>query len=255
MYNKDKDYYEILEISPNASAKMIKRARNTLQQLCHADKGSASSSHIRSQLINEAYAVLSDESQRLRYDRCRIAYQSEFEKKVEEAADAKKAADALASKIAQEAHEYKQRAEKAEKKADEAMRKVKQSEEYMLAGHQAFEEVSSSNDTLRNNLHEETQLRRYFEVEYSRSKEELKHAKQKLDKNSETKSNICKAARLLFYVPLLVAGVIGLLMSLVVFCFSDAGQSLAFLLAALASPLSWVSYKSIKRQPVEEAVA
>lgn len=60
--------YEILEISPAASARVIKAAYRCLAQFNHPDKNSAAASGERLALINHAYAVLSDPPQRQRYD-------------------------------------------------------------------------------------------------------------------------------------------------------------------------------------------
>ena len=62
--------YDALEVSPRASALVIKAAYRCLAQVNHPDKnaGSAAASERLAQ-INHAYAVLSDPDQRRRYDR------------------------------------------------------------------------------------------------------------------------------------------------------------------------------------------
>ena len=62
--------YDILQVSPRASADVIKAAYRCLAQHHHPDKnaGTASANHTLAQ-INHAYAVLSDPVARLRYDR------------------------------------------------------------------------------------------------------------------------------------------------------------------------------------------
>lgn len=61
--------YDALEVSPRASALVIKAAYRCLAQTHHPDKnaGSAAASARLAQL-NHAYAVLSDPAQRRRYD-------------------------------------------------------------------------------------------------------------------------------------------------------------------------------------------
>ena len=61
--------YDALEVSPRASALVIKAAYRCLAQINHPDKnsGSATASERLTQ-INHAYAVLSDPDQRRRYD-------------------------------------------------------------------------------------------------------------------------------------------------------------------------------------------
>lgn len=68
------DYYEILEISPRASIETIKAAYKALCKKYHPDASSegAQSGDVRSGermiRLNEAYAILSDESRRRDYD-------------------------------------------------------------------------------------------------------------------------------------------------------------------------------------------
>ncbi len=61
--------YDVLEVSPQASALVIKAAYRCLAQANHPDKnaGSAAAS-VRLAQINHAYAVLSDPDQRRGYD-------------------------------------------------------------------------------------------------------------------------------------------------------------------------------------------
>lgn len=63
--------YDLLEVSPHASAMVIKAAYRCLAQNTHPDKhqGSALAANERLARINHAYSVLSDPDQRQRYDR------------------------------------------------------------------------------------------------------------------------------------------------------------------------------------------
>lgn len=61
-----KNYYEILEVSPNASMEIIKAAYRSLAKRYHTDNGSEDNEKMVE--INEAYAILSDEAKRAEYD-------------------------------------------------------------------------------------------------------------------------------------------------------------------------------------------
>lgn len=61
--------YELLEVSPNASAAVIKAAYRCLVQQHHPDKNAGDrASETRLSLINQAYAVLADPLTRARYN-------------------------------------------------------------------------------------------------------------------------------------------------------------------------------------------
>jgi len=67
-----KDYYEILEIDGQATAKQIKEAYRRLAFQYHPDRNSGDPGAVeRMKSINEAYAVLSDAAKRQRYDSLR----------------------------------------------------------------------------------------------------------------------------------------------------------------------------------------
>jgi molecular chaperone DnaJ len=68
--NQKRDYYEILGVSPEASADEIKKAYRKLAHLHHPDKNSGdTSAEERFKEIGEAYAVLGDVEKRQNYDR------------------------------------------------------------------------------------------------------------------------------------------------------------------------------------------
>lgn len=62
-----KNYYEILEVSYNASIERIKVAYHSLAKKYHADNGNVDSDRMAE--INEAYEVLSNEHKKAEYDR------------------------------------------------------------------------------------------------------------------------------------------------------------------------------------------
>ena len=67
----EKNYYEILEIDKNASNEIIEKAYKTLAKKYHPDlqeEGKKASAEEHMKKINEAYAVLSDETMRIEYD-------------------------------------------------------------------------------------------------------------------------------------------------------------------------------------------
>jgi curved DNA-binding protein CbpA len=61
------DYYEALQISPNADAEMISRVYRLLAQRYHPDNQESGNSE-RFRLLCEAYKILSDPEKRARYD-------------------------------------------------------------------------------------------------------------------------------------------------------------------------------------------
>ena len=64
-----KDYYEILEVGPDAGEEEIRRAFRRLARVYHPDKaGNDRSAEDRFKEINEAYEVLGDATKRRRYD-------------------------------------------------------------------------------------------------------------------------------------------------------------------------------------------
>ena len=70
-----KDYYKILGVDKNASAKEIKSAYRRLAQRYHPDKNPGDrQAEERFKEINEAYEVLGDEQKRAKYDRLGASY-------------------------------------------------------------------------------------------------------------------------------------------------------------------------------------
>jgi len=66
------DYYEVLQVSPNAEAETIHRVYRIMAARFHPDNPQTGDSE-RFLLLNEAYEVLSDPEKRLRYDSSRRA--------------------------------------------------------------------------------------------------------------------------------------------------------------------------------------
>jgi curved DNA-binding protein len=71
-----KDYYEILDVPPNADKKVIKQTYRKLARKYHPDLNPGNKeSEEKFKTVNEAYQVLSDVEQRKRYDELRAQYQ------------------------------------------------------------------------------------------------------------------------------------------------------------------------------------
>lgn len=69
------DYYQILQIQPNASAAEIRKAYRQLALEFHPDKNNSQLAAAQFVLINEAYAVLSNPAERRKYDAAHITGQ------------------------------------------------------------------------------------------------------------------------------------------------------------------------------------
>jgi len=65
--NQAADYYEILQISPNAEPETVHRVFRLLAQRFHPDN-TETGNEAQFRLLNDAYRVLSDPEQRARYD-------------------------------------------------------------------------------------------------------------------------------------------------------------------------------------------
>lgn len=65
------DYYRALQVDPAAEGDVIEKAFKTLAKKYHPDTAGAATpeAHSRMQLLNEAYAILSDPERRQTYDR------------------------------------------------------------------------------------------------------------------------------------------------------------------------------------------
>ena len=64
-----RDYYEVLDVSKDASKEEIKRAYRKLALKYHPDRNKAPDAESQFKEISEAYAVLSDDEKRSQYDR------------------------------------------------------------------------------------------------------------------------------------------------------------------------------------------
>lgn len=67
----NRDFYEVLEVSPRASAEVIKKAYRVLVEKYHPDRNPAERQSWAEEMtkqLNEAFSVLSDGSKRSAYD-------------------------------------------------------------------------------------------------------------------------------------------------------------------------------------------
>jgi DnaJ-class molecular chaperone len=71
---KTKDYYETLEVTAKSSSQEIKEAYRRLAFQYHPDRNPGPAALEKMKEINEAYAVLSDETKRRTYDRLQAQY-------------------------------------------------------------------------------------------------------------------------------------------------------------------------------------
>lgn len=79
------NYYEILEVSKNASKEVIEKAYKVLTKKYHPDlqeQSNKQTAEEKMKLINEAYEVLSDDTKRKEYD-IELQNQLEIERKIE----------------------------------------------------------------------------------------------------------------------------------------------------------------------------
>ena len=73
-----KDYYQVLEIEKSAGPQQVKEAYRRLAFQYHPDRNKSDPNSVeRMKEINEAYAVLSDQEKRSRYDGLRREYGSQ----------------------------------------------------------------------------------------------------------------------------------------------------------------------------------
>ena len=87
MPSNQPDYYEILQISPNAEPETIHRVFRLLAQRYHPDNVETGN-EAQFRLLNEAYRVLSDPEQRARYDIVHTGLRQERWRLVASAAEA-----------------------------------------------------------------------------------------------------------------------------------------------------------------------
>lgn len=81
------NYYEILEVSPNASKEIIEKAYRVLAKKYHPDlqeEHNKESAEQKMKLINEAYDVLSDDIKRKEYDEKLQQYELQNQQEVNE---------------------------------------------------------------------------------------------------------------------------------------------------------------------------
>ena len=62
------DFYQVLEVAPDASQEQVQRAYRTLAMRYHPDRNTAADAVVRMTSINEAYEVLGNPDSRREYD-------------------------------------------------------------------------------------------------------------------------------------------------------------------------------------------
>ena len=64
-----RDYYEVLGVDRNASEEELRKAYRTLARKYHPDVNKADDAEAKFKEVKEAYEVLNDPQQKVRYDR------------------------------------------------------------------------------------------------------------------------------------------------------------------------------------------
>jgi curved DNA-binding protein CbpA len=141
------DYYSILEVSPSASLQEIKESYRFLVQANHPDKFGSEKHKKRAEerikRINEAYEILSDSDQRVKYDRNRSTQSSQTEEKQRQRDK---------TEAEQQQRQERQRREQAEKaQAEEEHRKEEEKQR------------KSEEEVTRRHVEEEQQIREQAE--------------------------------------------------------------------------------------------
>src|SRR3990172_6945577 len=65
------DYYELLQVHPEATSEEIHKAYRTLAMRFHPDRNPTSDAASRMAALNEAYSMLSEPARRRQYDQAR----------------------------------------------------------------------------------------------------------------------------------------------------------------------------------------
>ena len=69
----EENYYELLQVSPNADYEIIQAAYRRLVLRHHPDRSSEPNAAEMTQRLNDAYAILSNPAQKVEYEREREA--------------------------------------------------------------------------------------------------------------------------------------------------------------------------------------
>lgn len=160
-----KDYYAILEITPNASDEVIKAAYRALVKKYHPDVVGSSYSQEKMTQVNEAYSVLSDKSKRSKYDMQRG--HTSFN------------GDTISFEAFENVRRQKEQAEREAKVAKEAAQKEKERFERQL-------------DAMRKTLEKERAERNaaeHFAYQNARKQKTTQNNEEKKDNNKQEKKN------------------------------------------------------------------
>lgn len=68
LYNLDSDLYDILQVAPHAEPEVIESAYKRLARKYHPDVNQSADAHARMRALNQAYEILSNPTERARYD-------------------------------------------------------------------------------------------------------------------------------------------------------------------------------------------
>ena len=140
---KIRTHYENLQVVENASIEAIKGAYKYLSQRWHPDKNPDQREQAEriTQMINEAYAVLSDPARRRAHDQWIAAQRTEQRRQTEERvspeAEQRRQAEERAAREAQQAEQRRQAEERAAREAQQAEQRRQTEERAAREGQQA----------------------------------------------------------------------------------------------------------------------
>jgi curved DNA-binding protein CbpA len=150
-----KNYYQILEVSPDASQEIIKEQYRFLVQAWHPDRFSTPAQKIKAEEkikeINAAYKILRDPTKRAEYDRITNAqrastsYESvkEAKRRADEERRNREEAENIRRKAERERESFRQYADDAQREGEEAKRRAEEEKKRRDEAKQGLRQVNT----------------------------------------------------------------------------------------------------------------